>query len=153
MQRRKGFTTMTDLDEFERTTWSFLTNVKMVWEYEGMAYLFRQEGIPLYGYEKGTTKMNHPVMGMVIPPSKDKNYGVDIYVPVKQKPRALKLIADQERLRACAELEAVEGPTCHKRFEAEARSNKERYEQGRRARRRERLRSQLKSLLPAAAKS
>ena len=32
MQRRKGFTTMTDLDEFERTTWAFLPNVKMVWE-------------------------------------------------------------------------------------------------------------------------
>ncbi len=101
---------------------------------------------------KGTTKMNHPVMGMVIPPSKDKNYGVDIYVPAKQKSRALKLIADQERLRACAELEAVEGPACHERFEAEARASKERYEQGRRARRKERLRRQLRSLLPAAVR-
>lgn len=153
MQRRKGFTTMADLDEFERTTWAFLANVKMVWEYEGMAYLFRQEGIPLYGYEKGTTKMNHPVMGMVIPPSKDKNYGVDIYVPAGKRARALKLIADGERLRECAQLEAVEGPACHALFESEARANKERYEQGRRARRKERLRAKLQSLLPFAARA
>lgn len=59
-QKRQGFTTMVDLAEFEKTTWAFLVNIKMTWQYDGMAYLFREAGIPLYGIDRGTTKMNHP---------------------------------------------------------------------------------------------
>lgn len=46
-QKRQGFTTMVDLAEFEKTTWAFLVNIKMTWQYDGMAYLFREAGIPL----------------------------------------------------------------------------------------------------------
>lgn len=60
-QKRQGFTTMVDLAEFEKTTWAFLVNIKMTWQYDGMAYLFREAGIPLYGIDRGTTKMNTPL--------------------------------------------------------------------------------------------
>lgn len=53
-QKRQGFTTMVDLAEFEKTTWAFLVNIKMTWQYDGMAYLFREAGIPLYGIDRGT---------------------------------------------------------------------------------------------------
>ena len=51
-QKRQGFTTMVDLAEFEKTTWTFLANIKMTWQYDGMAYLFRDAGIPLYGIDR-----------------------------------------------------------------------------------------------------
>ena len=38
---------MVDLAEFEKTTWAFLANIKMTWQYDGMEYLFREAGIPL----------------------------------------------------------------------------------------------------------
>ena len=82
-QQRKGWTTVTDIEQFKKMTWCYLTNVKMMWQYQGMAYLFRKEGIPLYGKDLGTMKTNHPIVCMAIPQSKDKNYGVDIYVPVE----------------------------------------------------------------------
>ena len=97
-QKRQGFTTMVDLAEFEKTTWAFLVNIKMTWQYDGMAYLFREAGIPLYGIDRGTTKMNHPIAAMAIPMSKDKNYGVDIYVPADRKKKAASLIEDEEKL-------------------------------------------------------
>lgn len=153
MQRRQGFTTLTDLSEFDKTTWSFLVNVKMTWEYDGIAYLFREAGIPIYGYEKGTTKMNHPVMGMVIPMSKDKNYGVDLYVPVNKKEKARKLISNWERVKECAELEAESGPEHYDRFEEEARANKARYEAEKRQLRKERVRKHLTSLIPFAVRA
>ncbi len=34
-QKRQGFTTMVDLAEFEKTTWAFLVNIKMTWQYDG----------------------------------------------------------------------------------------------------------------------
>ena len=108
-QKRQGFTTMVDLAEFEKTTWAFLTNIKMIWQYDGMAYLFREAGIPLYGIDRGTTKMNHPIAAMAIPMSKDKNYGVDIYVPANRKKKAASLIEDEEKLARAAELEAKVG--------------------------------------------
>lgn len=153
MQRRKGFTTLTDLTEFDKTTWSFLVNIKMTWEYDGIAYLFREAGIPIYGYDRGTTKMNHPVMGMVIPSSKDKNYGVDLYVPVKKKERAKKLISDWDRVKECAELEAEVGQEHYDRFDKEARANKNRYEAEKRRLRKERVRERLASLAPFAARA
>ncbi len=153
MQRREGFTTLTDLSEFEQITWSFLVNVKMTWEYDGIAYLFREAGIPIYGYDKGTTKMNHPVMGMAIPMSKDKNYGVDLYVPNTMKAMAQKLIANWDRVRECAQIEAEVGQKHYERFEEEARVNKERYESEKRCQRKERVRSHLASLLPFAARA
>lgn len=42
LRKDKGFTTMVDLAEFEKTTWAFLVNIKMTWQYDGMAYLFRE---------------------------------------------------------------------------------------------------------------
>ena len=108
-QKRQGFTTMVDLAEFEKTTWAFLVNIKMTWQYDGMAYLFREAGIPLYGIDRGTTKMNHPIAAMAIPMSKDKNYGVDIYVPADRKKKAASLIEDEEKLARAAELEAEVG--------------------------------------------
>lgn len=119
-QKRQGFTTMVDLAEFEKTTWAFLVNIKMTWQYDGMAYLFREAGIPLYGIDRGTTKMNHPIAAMAIPMSKDKNYGVDIYVPADRKKKAVSLIEDEEKLARAAELEAEVGGEAHARFNEEA---------------------------------
>ncbi|WP_172135633.1 hypothetical protein [Adlercreutzia sp. ZJ473] len=150
-QKRTGFTTMVDLAEFEKTTWAFLTNVKMVWEYNGIAFLFREAGIPLYGLEKGTIKMNHPVIGMVIPPSKDKNYGVDIYVPAEKKAKAAKLIANRERVKKCAELELSAGPAHYDAFYSAARTAKAAYDRQRHETRWKRRREKLSSLLPSFA--
>lgn len=137
LQRRKGFTTMVELDEFKSTTWSFLANVTMQWQYDGMAYLFREAAIPLYGIDRGTTKMNHPWVGILIPPSRDKNYGVDIFVPSKLLDRARKLVADEERVRECAEREAIEGPEHHSRFARQALKAKQRDAEARKERRRQ----------------
>lgn len=123
---RKGFTTVVDIEDFKTITWSYLTNVKMLWEYQGIAYLFREHGIPLYGYECGTMKMNHPVVGIVIPASRDKNYGVNIYVPADMKKKAAKLIADSDKVKESAELEALEGQPHYDAFETEARAAKAR---------------------------
>lgn len=125
-QQKKGWTTVVDIEEFKEITWTYLTNVKMTWEYQGMAYLFREAGIPIYGKDLGTMKMNHPIVCMAIPQHKDKNYGVDIYVPAKKKAKAEKLIADRERLRQAAELEEVEGKAAHEEFERQALAAKER---------------------------
>ena len=135
-QKRQGFTTMVDLAEFEKTTWAFLVNIKMTWQYDGMAYLFREAGIPLYGIDRGTTKMNHPIAAMTIPISKDKNYGVDIYVPADRKKKAASLIEDEEKLARAAELEAEVGGEAHARFNEEATEKKASYLEMKKERRR-----------------
>lgn len=119
-QRKTGFTTMADLEQFNRITWSYLTNITMLWQYDGMAYLFREAGIELYGIDRGTMKMNHPIACMAVPQSRDKNYGVDIYVPSGKKKAAQKLIQDEERVRLCAELEAEGGRAARQDFERHA---------------------------------
>lgn len=134
-QQKKGWTTMVDLDEFERTTWSYLGNVKELRRYRGIANLFRHEGIALYGKDLGTMKMNHPIMCMAIPQSKDKNYGVDLYVPASDKKRAARLFADDELLERHAQLEETEGEAACARFDAEARAAKEQRAIARRERR------------------
>lgn len=106
-KRQRGWTTLTDIEEFKTITWSFLKNITMTWEYDGMAYLFREARIPIYGIDRGTMKMNHPIMAMGIPMQRDKNYGVDIYVPAKLKKKAASLLADEARVRECAELEVL----------------------------------------------
>lgn len=108
-KRQRGWTTLTDIEEFKTITWSFLKNITMTWEYDGMAFLFREARIPIYGIDRGTMKMNHPIMAMGIPMQRDKNYGVDIYVPAKLKKKAASLLADEARVRECAELEIVAG--------------------------------------------
>ena len=134
-QQRKGWTTMVDLDEFERTTWSYLGNVKELRRYRGVANLFRHEGIALYGKDLGTIKMNHPVMCMAVPQSKDKNYGVDLYVPASDKKRAARLFSDDELVERHALLEESEGAKACAQFDAEARAAKERRASERRVRR------------------
>jgi hypothetical protein len=147
-QKRTGFTTMVDLREFNETTWSFLTNITMKWQYDGMAYLFREEGIPLYGIDRGTLKMNHPIACMAVPQHKDKNYGVDIFVPVKCKKRALKIIADAERVKACAELEAEGGRAARQEFEQAAWAAKESNAAAMKEHRRARRASFISALTP-----
>lgn len=136
-QRKRGFTTMVDLGEFKQTTWAFLANITMQWQYDGMAYLFREAGIPLYGIDRGTTKMNHPWIGIMIPSSRDRNYGVDIYVPSKLVKRARKLIADEERLRESARLEEAFGSRFHKEFVEAALTSKKKDADMRRLERKE----------------
>ena len=152
-QQKKGWTTVTDIEEFKKMTWTYLTNIKMVWQYQGMAYLFRKAGIPLYGKDLGTLKMNHPILCMAIPQRKDKNYGVDIYVPVDKKKQAEKIIADEALLAEAAELESAEGAAAHKEFEREALAAKERNAAARkeaRAAKRSRL---MRKLVPGFAGS
>lgn len=150
-QQKKGWTTVVDIEEFKRMTWTYLTNVKMVWQYQGIAYLFRQAGIPLYGKDLGTMKMNHPILCMAIPQHKDKNYGVDIYVPVEKKKQAEKIIADEARLAEAAELEAAEGAAAHKEFEEQALAAKARNAAARKAARAERKSQLLKRFVPGFA--
>ncbi len=126
VQRKKGFTTMVEIEEFKRLTWSFLANITMQWQYDGMAYLFREADIPLYGVDRGTTKMNHPLIGIMIPSSRDKNYGVDIYVPSKLLKKARRLIANEEALREAAQLEELHGARFHEEFTQAALASKER---------------------------
>lgn len=139
IQKRKGFTTVVDIEEFKKITWSFLTNVKLVWEYDGIANLLRREGIPLYGFDRGTTKMNHPVATIMLPPNKDVNYGVDLYVPSSKIARAKKLISDEGRIKEAAAREASEGAACYEEFEREARASMQRNRMERKRRRRERV--------------
>lgn len=147
-QQKKGWTTVVDIEEFKKITWTYLTNVKMTWEYQGMAYLFREAGIPIYGKDLGTMKMNHPIVCMAIPQHKDKNYGVDIYVPAKKKAKAEKLIADRGRLRQAAELEEVEGKAAHEEFERQALAAKERNAAAKRERRQKRRAAIVERLAP-----
>lgn len=147
-QRKQGFTTMVDLEKFNETTWTYLINIKMVWQYDGIAYLFRDAGIPLYGIDRGTMKMNHPIMCMAVPQHKDKNYGVDIYVPTECKKRASKLVADMERVRECAKLEAEVGHAAHKEFEDAALAAKDRNEAAIKARQRQRRVAIISAITP-----
>ena len=145
-QQKKGWTTVVDLEEYKKMTWSYLTNVKQTWQYDGIAYIFRKRGIHLYGRDCGSLKMNHPILTIGIPQHKDKNYGVDLYVPVEKKAQALSLIKDWDRIREYAELEQQEGKAAHKAFEAEATEAKQRNAEKKRAARREkfgRMRAQL----------
>ena len=41
-RKNAGFTTVVDLEDFKKMTWSFLTNIKMVWQYDCLAYQFRK---------------------------------------------------------------------------------------------------------------
>lgn len=138
-QKRQGFTTMVDLEKFKETTWSFLVNIKMTWEYDGISYLLREAGIPLYGFDRGTTKMNHPVATIMLPPSKDVNYGVDLYVPKRDLARARGLVKDEERIKEAAGLEAVAGKGHYEEFDRAARASKQRHADERRAKRHERI--------------
>lgn len=116
LQRKRGFTTLPDIEEFKKIRWTFLINIKYCWEYEGIAYLFRQAEIPLYGVDLGTNKTNHPFMGLLVPSSRDENYGVNIFVPNIRKNEAQKLIANRGKLRKCAELEAKVGALYYEEF-------------------------------------
>lgn len=148
-QQKKGWTTVTDIEEFKKMTWTYLTNIKMTWQYQGMAYLFREAGIPIYGKDLGTLKMNHPIACMAIPQSRDKNYGVDIYVPAKMKSKAEKIIADQDRIKECAELEASdEAKAAREEFNRAALEAKERNAKQAKSRREERRRSFISRLTP-----
>lgn len=138
-RKRQGWTTVTDIEVFKTITWSFLTNIKMTWEYDGMAYLFRKANIPIYGIDRGTMKMNHPIMALGVPTQRDRNYGVDIYVPAKMKKKAESLLKDADRVRECAELEAVEGEAYAAEFNREALENKRRNSEVRKAHRKEKL--------------
>lgn len=145
---------MVDLQEFEETTWAFLANIKMIWQYDGMAYLFREAGIPLYGIDRGTTKMNHPVAAMAIPMNKDKNYGVDIYVPANRLKKAASLIENEEKLKAAAELEAQLGSGYYDTFNEEAAAAKAGYLAKKKERRREKrgqIISKLRSFCGSAS--
>ena len=150
-QQRKGWTTVTDIEEFKKMTWCYLTNVKMMWQYQGMAYLFRKEGIPLYGKDLGTMKMNHPIACMAIPQRKDKNYGVDIYVPVADRKRAERIIADQDRIRECAQLEVSdEANRAHEEFNRAALAAKQRNAEARKMSRAKRRNSLIERLVPGS---
>lgn len=138
-RKRQGWTTVTDIEVFKTITWSFLTNIKMTWEYDGMAYLFRNANIPIYGIDRGTMKMNHPIMAFGVPTQRDRNYGVDIYVPAKMKKKAESLLKDADHVRECAELEAVAGEENARAFNREALENKRRNAQARKARRKEKM--------------
>lgn len=142
-RKRQGWTTVTDIEVFKTITWSFLTNIKMTWEYDGMAYLFRNANIPIYGIDRGTMKMNHPIMALGVPTQRDRNYGVDIYVPAKMKKKAESLLKDADRVRECAELEAVEGERNAEAFNREALENKRRNAEARKAHRKEKMGSFL----------
>lgn len=139
--RKRWWTTATDLEEYKRTEWSFFKNIKMTWEYDGMAYLFREAGIPIAGIDRGTMKMNHPIMAMGVPIQRDKNYGVDIYVPVNMKGKAISLLLDEERVRECAKLEQEASEDNEKAFVREAIANKKENSQVKKERRRERFAS------------
>ena len=138
-QQKKGWTTVVDLEDYKKMTWSYLTNIKQTWQYDGIAYIFRKRGIHLYGRDCGSLKMNHPILTIGIPQHKDKNYGVDLYVPVEKKAQALSLIKDWDRIREYAELEQQEGKAAHKAFEAAATEAKQRNAEKKRVARREKF--------------
>lgn len=150
--RRRGFTTMIDIEQFKKTKWSFLKNVKMTWEYDGIANVFRDAGIPLYGFDRGTTKMNHPIATIMLPPSKDVNYGVDLYVPIGDLARARSLVKNEQRLRDAAEREAAEGAAYHEAFNAAAIASKKDNAEARKQRRRNTVNALLRKVLPVSAR-
>ena len=114
---QRGFTTVPDIEQYKKMQWSFLCNIKMRWEYDGLANAFRSKGIYLYGKDRGTMRMNNPIFGILIAPHRDRNYGVDIYVPVDRKAEALRIYKDKDALKLAAEAEAVEGEAHHKAFD------------------------------------
>lgn len=121
---RRNFTTMVDLDEIKTIRWVFLKNVKKRWEYEGMAYLFREGNIPLYGKPLGSMKENHPYLSILIPKRGNENYGINIYVPDYDIQRARKLLLNEEIVRAAAEKERETGKEAHLEFNAQALESK-----------------------------
>lgn len=136
---RKSFTTMVDLDEFKATTWVLLKNVKMRWEYDGLAYLFREAGIPLYGNPLGSMKENHPYLSVLVPKRRNENYGINIYVPERDIKRARALISNESRVRAAAEEEQRVGAEAHAEFNAKALESKRERDERRKEKRAEKL--------------
>ncbi len=114
---QRGFTTVPDIEQYKTMQWSFLCNIKMRWEYDGLANSFRKKGIYLYGKDKGTMRMNNPIFGILIAPHRDRNYGVDIYVPIDRKAEALRIYKDKDALKLAAEAEAVEGGAHYRAFD------------------------------------
>lgn len=135
-RKQRWWTTVEDIEEYKKISWTFLKNIKMTWEYDGMAYLFREAGIPICGIDRGTMKMNHPIMAMGIPIERDKNYGVDIYVPAKMKGKAIGLLVDEERVRECAQLEEASADENAASFNKRALENKRRNASEKKERRR-----------------
>lgn len=131
---QRGFTTVPDIEQYKKMQWSFLCNIKMRWEYDGLANAFRNKGIYLYGKDNGTMRMNNPIFGILIAPHRDRNYGVDIYVPVDRKAEALRIYENKDALKLAAESEALEGEAHHRAFDevvlaqrAERKSRKKRF--------------------------
>ncbi|MDR2492721.1 MAG: hypothetical protein LBD25_04595 [Coriobacteriales bacterium] len=126
MGRRRGFTTMADLREYKRTTWSYVANITYTWQYDGMANLFRENDIPLYGIDLGSTRENHVFLAVFIPEKMNKNYGMNIFVPAARSKEAQALISDEKLWRAAALRESQEGPGHYEAFEAQAQACKAR---------------------------
>lgn len=145
-QLKRGFTTMVDLDEFKHIRWTLLRNVKKRWEYDGIAYLFRQAGLPLYGKPLGSMKENHPYLSIMVPRRRNENYGVNLYVPCERLEEAQRLAADEDRLRCAAERERAAGSQDHEHFYREALAQRAMRQQ----RRKEARRDFIARLLPHA---
>ncbi len=117
---------MADLKEYKQTTWTFLANITYQWQYDGIANLFRKNGIPLYGIDLGSTKENHVFLGVFVPKNMNRNYGVNIFVPEGREREARQLIRDEAALREAAQAEQTEGSEHYRRFSEEAWANKRR---------------------------
>ena len=116
---------MVDIEEFKRLQWALLRNVKMKWEYDGIAYLFREANIPIYGKPLGSMKENHPYLSVMVPKRRNENYGVDIYVPVDRLREAKRLIQSEDALKKAADLENRYGEQAHEAFKKKAIENRE----------------------------
>ncbi|WP_165062866.1 hypothetical protein [Adlercreutzia sp. ZJ154] len=126
-QYRRGFTTMDDLEKFENTEWTFLKNIKMQWEYDGMAYIFREANLPLYGKPLGSMKENHPYLSVMMPRRRNENYGVNIYVPLSRLKEAKRLTNNVDEVRRAAELEEEVPQEVYSNFRKKALENKDIY--------------------------
>jgi hypothetical protein len=122
--KQQTYTTMVDLEEFKRMNWTLLANIKTLREYRGIMYIFREAGIPLYFAELGSLRKNNLFFGIFIHPKRDKNYGVNVYVPTKKLDKSRKLISDQERLNDAALKEEIDGEVYHQKFSDDVVANK-----------------------------
>jgi hypothetical protein len=87
----------------------FVANILKQNDYDGIAHAFRHAGIPYTLEEKGTLRTNNVFLGLFTPPSRDRNYGMDVFVPAGLTRKAKGILGDSRLLAEAALREHAEG--------------------------------------------
>lgn len=108
MAKVKYYTTLDRPDDVLAYDWEKIKHIKKQYEYDGIAYLLRNEGIPLLRKDLGTTE--NISFALFTTPDEKCNLGVEIMVPeeytaqakeVLRSTRIIKEAAIEEMKRTC----------------------------------------------------